>query len=62
MVTSGVTSTSTGVSLLTILPTSAATMAMTNTASGPPAEPPRALAAQPTGTIENSTSGGHLSA
>ena len=43
MVTSGVTRISTLVSLLTALPSSAATMAMMSTASGPPA-PPSALA------------------
>ena len=43
MVTSGVTRMSTLVSLLTALPSSDATMAMTSTASGPPA-PPSALA------------------
>ena len=43
MVTSGVTRISTLVSLLTALPSSAATMAMISTASGPPA-PPSALA------------------
>ena len=61
MVTSGVTSTSMGVSLLTALPISAATMATTSTARGPPA-PPSAFEAQPTAVSENSTSGGHLSA
>ena len=39
MVTSGVTRMSTLVSLLTALPSSAATMAMISTASGPPAQP-----------------------
>ena len=50
-----------GVSLLTALPSSAAMMATTSTASGPPA-PPSELDAQPTVARENSTSGGHLSA
>ena len=48
---------STFVSLETALPHSAATMAMSSTASGPPA-PPSALAAQPTALRENSTIGG----
>ena len=61
IVTSGVTSISMGVSLLTALPNSAAMMATTRTASGPPA-PPRSFEAQPTVARENSTSGGHLSA
>ena len=56
MVTPGVTRMSTFVSLETALPHSAATMAMTSTASGPPA-PPSALAAQPTAARENSTMG-----
>ena len=54
MVTRGVTSRSTMVSLLTALPSSAATMAMSSTASGPPA-PPSSLEAQPTVTRLNST-------
>ena len=54
MVTSGVTSRSTLVSLLTALPSSAATMAMSSTARGPPA-PPRELEAQPTVTRLNRT-------
>ena len=61
MVTSGVTSRSTLVSLLTALPSSAATMAMSSTASGPPA-PPRALEAQPTVTRLNRTKLGACSA
>ena len=56
MVTPGVTRISTFVSLDTILPHSAATMAMIRTARGPPA-PPSALAAQPTAARENSTMG-----
>ena len=61
IVTMGVTRISTFVSLLTALPNSEATMAMTSTASGPPA-PPRVLAPQPTASSENSTRGGHCSA
>ena len=57
MVTRGVTRMSTLVSLETALPTSAAKMAMTSTASGPPA-PPRPLAAEPTAMRENNTRGG----
>ena len=57
MVTAGVARMSTFVSLETALPHSAATMAMSSTASGPPA-PPSALAAQPTALSENSTIGG----
>ena len=56
IVTAGVTKISTLVSLLTILPHSAATMAMMRTAKGPPA-PPSALAAQPTAARENRTIG-----
>ena len=51
IVTAGVTRISTFVSLLTALPHSAAMMAMTNTANGPPA-PPSAFAAQPTAARE----------
>ena len=61
MVTSGVTMMSTFVFLLTSLPSSAATMASTSTARGPPA-PPSVFAAPPTATSENSTSGGACSA
>ena len=57
MVTAGVMSRSILVSLLTALPNSAAMMAMTRTASGPPA-PPSALEAQPTAAREKSTIGG----
>ena len=61
MVTPGVTRISTLVSLLTILPHSAAMMAMISTAKGPPA-PPSALAAQPTAAREKSTMGSAFSA
>ena len=61
MVTPGVTRISTLVSLLTILPHSAAMMAMIRTASGPPA-PPSALAAQPTAAREKRTMGSAFSA
>ena len=54
IVTNGVTSRSTLVSLDTILPISAARMAITSTARGPPA-PPSVLAAPPTAASENST-------
>ena len=57
MVTRGVTRISTLVSLETALPISAARMAMTSTARGPPA-PPRPLAAEPTAMREKRTSGG----
>ena len=55
-VTMGVTKMSTLVSLETSLPHSAAMMAMTSTARGPPA-PPKTLVAYPTGTREKSTNG-----
>ena len=61
MVTAGVTSRSIFVSLETAFPNSAAMIAMTRTASGPPA-PPSAFAAQPTAASENSTIGSALSA
>ena len=57
----GVTRMSTFVSLLTALPNSAATTAVTSTASGPPA-PPMAFVAKPTGTREKSTIAGACSA
>ena len=56
-VTAGVTMMSTFVSLDTALPSSEAAMAMTSTASGPPA-PRRPLAAEPTAIRENNTRGG----
>ena len=56
-VTIGVTRMSILVSFETALPHSAAIMAMTKTARGPPA-PPRILVAKPTGTRENRTKGG----
>ena len=56
-VTMGVTKMSTLVSLETSLPHSAAMMAMTSTARGPPAQP-KTLVAYPTGTREKSTNGG----
>ena len=61
MVTAGVTMMSTFVSFDTAFPSSEATMAMTSTASGPPA-PPASLAAKPTAASENSTRGGVRSA
>ena len=61
IVTAGVTRISTLVSFETALPHSAAMIAMTSTASGPPA-PPSAFAAQPTAASENSTIGSALSA
>ena len=61
IVTMGVTRMSTFVSLETALPNSAATTAVTSTASGPPA-PPMAFVANPTGTSENSTIAGACSA
>ena len=61
MVTPGVARMSTRVSLLISLPHSAAITVITSTAKGPPA-PPSALAALPTATRLNSTSGGHCSA
>ena len=61
IVTIGVTRMSTFVSLLTALPNSAATTAVTSTASGPPA-PPMAFVAKPTGTREKSTIAGACSA
>ena len=61
IVTAGVTRRSILVSLLTAFPTSAAIIAMSSTASGPPA-PPSAFAAQPTAVSEKSTMGGACSA
>ena len=61
IVTSGVTRMSILVSLDTALPSSAATIAISSTASGPPA-PPSAFAEKPTVASENSTSGGQCSA
>ena len=56
IVTAGVTRISTLVSLETAFPNSAAIIAMTRTARGPPA-PPSAFAAQPTAASENRTIG-----
>ena len=61
MVTKGVTRMSTFVSLETAFPASAAMMAMTSTAKGPPA-PPRPLDALPTAIREKRTRGGQCSA
>ena len=60
-VTRGVTRISTGVFLLTSLPSWAATMAIISTARGPP-PPPREFAAVPTAVREKSTRGGAFNA
>jgi len=61
MVTNGVTIISIFVSLETAFPNSAAKIATTSTASGPPA-PPSSFAAAPTAASENSTKGAACSA
>ena len=57
IVTKGVTRISSLVSLETNLPHSISSIAIIQTAKGPPA-PPSALAAKPTAKVENNTSGG----
>ena len=61
IVTMGVTMISTFVAFDTIFPASAATMAMTSTARGPPA-PPKVFAANPAVIRENRTNGGDFRA
>ena len=61
MVTNGVTIISIFVSLETAFPNSAAKIATTSTASGPPA-PPSSFDAAPTAASENSTKGAACSA